>query len=232
MRKILCIGHRGASGLEPENTLRSFRRALELGVDAIELDVQLCDGELVVIHDRRVDRTTNGRGRVARKTFAALRALDAGKGEQIPTLREVFAAVDRRAWINVELKGRGTAHPVAKLVKEFVEERGWRYADFLVSSFHRKELLALAGSAIPLGILFARGPRRLPQRVSEIGAGAVHVGLRHLPRGFIAKAHELGVRVFVFTVNHPADFRRMREAGVDGVFTDFPDRVGSLQEAA
>src|SRR4029453_18194831 len=106
MGEFLCIGHRGACGHEPENTLRSIRRALELRVDGIEIDVRLAGGELVVLHDARVDRTTNGHGYVFRKSLRELRLLDAGKGERIPTLREVFETVDRHAFINVELKGR------------------------------------------------------------------------------------------------------------------------------
>src|SRR5579884_3789243 len=93
-QNFLCIGHRGARGHEPENTVRSVRRALELGADGIEIDVYFVDGELIVIHDPTLDRTTNGRGRIVRKTFAQLRSLDAGKGERIPTLREIFETVD------------------------------------------------------------------------------------------------------------------------------------------
>src|SRR5712675_1536867 len=100
-RKLFCFGHRGARGHEPENTVRSLRKALKLGADGIEVDVYFVDGELVVIHDDTLERTTNGKGRVEKKTFAYLRSLDAGLGEHIPTLREIFRAVDRRAVINV-----------------------------------------------------------------------------------------------------------------------------------
>ncbi|HWB60056.1 MAG TPA: glycerophosphodiester phosphodiesterase family protein, partial [Chthoniobacteraceae bacterium] len=90
MRNFLCIGHRGAKGLEPENTLRSIRRALDLGVDGVEIDAWFVDGEVIVIHDDTLERTTNGHGLVQEQTFDYLRSLDAGKGEKIPTLREVF----------------------------------------------------------------------------------------------------------------------------------------------
>ena len=96
-QKLFCFGHRGACGHEPENTVRSVRRALELGADGVEVDVYFVDGQLVVIHDDTLDRTTNGRGRVDKKSFAELRALDAGRGEKIPTLAEIFEAVNRRA---------------------------------------------------------------------------------------------------------------------------------------
>src|SRR4051812_8026661 len=142
MSGLLCIGHRGACGHEPENTLRSIRRALELGAQGIEVDVHFVGGEIIVIHDAKLDRTTNGKGYVARKSFAYLRSLDAGKGERIPTLREVFETVGRHAFINIELKGRRTAEPVARLIAEFVASRGRQYKDFLVSSFNRRELRA------------------------------------------------------------------------------------------
>jgi len=111
-QRLFCFGHRGARGHEPENTLRSVRKALELGADGIEVDVYFVDGRLMVIHDDTLNRTTNGKGPVAGRTFAELRALDAGKGERIPTLAEVFDAVNHRAVINMELKGPGTAAPV------------------------------------------------------------------------------------------------------------------------
>src|SRR5579862_2625349 len=108
---LFCFGHRGAAGHEPENTLRSVRKALELGANGIEVDVQLADDHLVVIHDATLDRTTDGTGAVAEKSFACLRSLDAGRSERIPTLEEVFDAVNRQAVINVEFKGPGTAPP-------------------------------------------------------------------------------------------------------------------------
>lgn len=222
---MICIGHRGARGHEPENTLRSVRRALDLGAEGIEIDVYAVDGELVVFHDAKLDRTTNGRGRLTRKTFAYLRTLDAGKGEQIPTLSEVFDAVNRRAFINVELKGRRTAEPVAELIEQYVRERGWSYEDFLVSSFHRRELRALVGRPIRLGVLFARSARRFAGIAAQLGAYSIHPNLRAANTRVVGAAHKLGLKVFVYTVNKPSDIARMRALGVDGVFTDFPERV-------
>ena len=138
---MLKIGHRGAMGHEPENTLCSFQKALELGVDMIELDVYvLKTGELVVIHDDKVDRTTNGHGYVIDKSFKEIRSLDAGQGEKIPTLNEVFGLVDKKVPINVELKGEGTAIPVAKLIEQYINDKGWTEEHFLVSSFDHPEL--------------------------------------------------------------------------------------------
>lgn len=222
---MICIGHRGACGHEPENTLRSVRRGLELGAHGIEIDVYFVDGELIVIHDAKLDRTTNGTGYVARKTFAHLRTLDAGKGEQIPTLREVFETVNRNAFINIELKGRRTAGPVSALVGEFVKERGWRYEDFIVSSFNRSELRAISDLRIPIALLLTRPTRLYGLSARRVRACAVNPGARYCSAKFVEDAHRRGLRVFPYTVNTPAEIERLRHAGVDGVFTDFPERV-------
>ncbi len=140
-RRILKIGHRGACAYAPENTLASFAKALELGVDMVELDVFCCrSGELVVIHDESVDRTTNGKGLVAEMDYDALCRLDAGCGEKIPLLSEVFDLVDRRTKINIELKGEAVASSVVILIEKYVREKGWHYDDFLVSSFDHSQL--------------------------------------------------------------------------------------------
>ena len=225
MGDVLCIGHRGACGHEPENTLRSIRRALELGADGVEIDVRFVDGELIVFHDARLERTTNGRGDVARKRFAELRALDAGKGERIPTLREVFELVARSAFINIELKGRGTAAPVETLIREFVDRHGWSYEHFVVSSFHRTELRAVNEPRIPIALLLTRPTRLSMLSARRVRAVAVNPALRYVTRGFVEDAHRHGLKVFVYTVNDPADLARMRTLGVDGVFTDFPERA-------
>lgn len=225
MSSFLGIGHRGAAGYEPENTLRSIRKALELGAKAVEIDVYQVEGHLIVIHDSTLERTTNGRGRVMRKTFAQLRTLDAGKGEQIPTLEEVLDLVDRRALVNVELKGRHTALPVKALIDHYVKRRGWSHEDFLVSSFQHRELTTLAHSGIPLGILFSKSPRHFAKLASLMGATSINLCAKHVTSAAINRAHDLGLKVFVYTVNAPADISRLREMGVDGVFSDFPDRV-------
>ena len=225
MKDFVCFGHRGARGHEPENTLRSIRRALELGANGIEIDVWFVDGELVVFHDAKLERTTNGSGPIARKKFAYLRTLDAGQGERIPTLREVFETVDRRAVINVELKGPRTAGPVAALLREFVDRCGWSMADFLVSSFSRRELRAIEDAEIPIALLLARPSRLCWMNARRVRACAVNPAFRYTTKPFIDEAHRRGLRVFVYTVNESADIARLREWGVDGVFTDFPDRA-------
>ena len=222
---FLCIGHRGAAGHEPENTLRSIRRALELGAHGVEVDARFIDGELIVFHDDRLDRTTNGRGSVSRQRFAHLRSLDAGKGERIPTLREVFETVDRRAFINVELKGRRTAAPVQALIAEFIDGRGWSAGHFLVSSFHRRELRAITDPRIRIGLLLTKPTPLYHVSARRVRAWSVHPAARFATEQFVADAHRRGWKVVPYTANTFADIARIRATGADGVFTDFPERV-------
>lgn len=225
--RLFCFGHRGAAGHEPENTLRSVRKALDLGADGIEVDVYFVDGELVVIHDATLQRTTNGSGRVADKSFAQLRALDAGRGEQIPTLAEVFDTVAHRAVINVELKGPRTAAPVAMLVSDYVQRRGWRWEEFLVSSFDHKQLKEAqrCAPALRIGALINRVPPDHAAFAERLGAYAVNPNRLCVTRALVTDAHKRGLNVFVFTVNEPKDIARMKAFDVDGVFSDFPGRV-------
>ena len=225
MSNFLCIGHRGARGYEPENTLRSIRRAFELGAHGVEIDVWYVDGELIVIHDATLQRTTNGRGFVSRKSFEQLRALDAGAGERIPTLREVLETVEGLGFINIELKGRKTAQPVSALLEEFVEKRGWSYESFILSSFHRSELAQICNPAIRIGMLCAKPTPLYYLSARRLGAWSIHPSARHTTARFVENAHRRGYKVFVYTVNSPLEIERMRAIGVDGVFTDFPDRV-------
>lgn len=214
-------------GHEPENTLRSFRRAIELGADAIELDVQLVDGQLVVFHDRFLGRTTNGFGFLARKRFDELRKLDAGKGERIPTLPEVLNLVARRVWVNIELKGHGTAKPVVALLENYVGHRGWRWEDFLISSFDHDQLRVVQRlqPALRLGMLFNKSPHDAVGRAAALGAYSLHLPRLGVKAELVHAAHEACLKVFAYTVNALHDLARMHRLGVDGVFTNYPDRV-------
>ena len=225
---MICFGHRGACGHEPENTIRSVRRALDLGAQGIEIDVRNVGGELLVFHDARLERTTNGRGYLSRQPLEYLRALDAGYGERIPTLLEVCRAIDRRALLNIELKGRRTAALVAALIEDLVREEGWAYEQFIVSSFLRRELWALrrvGAPQIPVGLLLARPTRFYRRAARLLQATSVHPALRYVTERLVDDAHADGRKVYVYTVNDPADLARMRALKVDGVFSDFPERV-------
>ncbi len=226
-QRLFCFGHRGARGHEPENTVRSVRKALELGADGIEVDVYFADGQLVVIHDDTLERTTNGRGRVMKKSFAYLRSLDAGCGEYIPTLAEIFDTVDRRAVINVELKGPHTAAPVTALIVEYVKRHDWSFDDFLVSSFNHARIreAKLCCPQHRIGPLITKVPRGVAKFAETLGAWSLHADKRCVTSELVADAHGRGLKVFVYTINLPGEIARMKKMGVDGVFSDFPDRV-------
>lgn len=227
VEKMIIFAHRGARGHAPENTLLAFGRALELGAKWIELDVYPVENDLVVFHDLRLERTTDGHGFVWEQPLAALRALDAGQGEKIPLLAEVFDLVGPDIGVNVELKGFGSAQPVAALLRQRLTQKSLRPENCLVSSFIHEELRTFRALMpdIAIGALTASLPVDLARFAEELGAYSVHVAIDCINRGFVDDAHGRGLKVFVYTVNHPAEFAWMRALGVDGVFTDFPDRI-------
>lgn len=227
MKKVICIAHRGASGHEPENTLSAVEKAIELGADWIEVDVYAIEGELIIIHDERLERTTNGAGYVRDKSLAYLRSLDAGKSQRIPTLREVIDSTERRAGINIELKGPRTASLVVSLIEEYVKERQWNYDQFIVSSFNRRQLRKVRklNPRIRIGILIDRPRRHYAIFARRYNAYSVHVQINLASARFVARAHERGLRVSVYTINNLEDIDRLQAVGVDGIFTDFPELV-------
>lgn len=221
---MICIGHRGAMGYKPENTLASFQLALDMGCRWLELDVYAVEGELVVIHDDTLERTTNGGGNVMDRSLDYLRSLDAGDGQQIPLLSEVIDLVARRAVINVELKGPGTAETTSRLLDAYCG-RGWSAEDFLLSSFKHEEL-ALGDPAYRRGALFGRrGDTDYVAAARALGAWSINLDLRTANEDVVTAAHDAGFKVLIYTVNETDDIARMRALGVDGVFTNYPDRV-------
>lgn len=225
-REFTVLAHRGARGHAPENTFAAFDKALELGAKWLELDVQLHDGKLWVFHDQRLERCTDGTGWLVDHSAGALRKLDAGGGQQIPFLHEVLERLNRRASVNVELKtGDGTAAAVAIALREALAA-GWKAEQFLVSSFHLPELREFKRRIpeIALGVLLCGVPLNLAGAASQLGAQVLSLDRDFADPTLIADAHQRGLRVFVYTVNEPEDIARFRAQGVDGVFSDFPER--------
>ncbi len=227
---MICIGHRGAMGYRPENTLASFELALEMGCPWVELDVYSVEDELIVIHDDKLDRTTDGHGRVETSTVDYIRSLDAGEGQCVPFLREVIDLVDHRAGINIELKGPNTAGPVSRLLNEYCS-RGWDSEEFLLSSFSHSELM-LADPTFRRGALFGRRNSRDSYQVAEaLSAWSINLDLSMVTTTLVEGAHQRGLKVLVYTVNEPDDMQRMVDLSVDGVFTNYPDRLFKLLDA-
>jgi glycerophosphoryl diester phosphodiesterase len=231
----LVLAHRGASNHAPENTLAAFELALEQGAHGIELDAKLsADGEVVVIHDASVERTTDGNGKVSHLTLTALRRLDAGsffsdqfRGEKIPTLAEVFETVGKRAIINVELTnystpGDGLADRVCELVQRFGLQGNVLFSSFLPSNLKRTRSLL---PDTPRGLLALGGWIGWWARSFGFNFGdyqALHPGLGDTTHRQVARVHRLKRRIYVWTVNSAEDMRRLIGWGVDGLITDDP----------
>jgi glycerophosphoryl diester phosphodiesterase len=226
MSEFICFGHRGAKGHAPENTVLSIETALQLGAPWIEVDVFPVEGQLVVIHDRNLERTTNGKGRVDEQPFAYLRTLDAGKGQQIPTLEEVFDVARGRAGVNVEIKHAGAVSLLAAFLRDRFAS-GWQIEKVIVSSFDHRALKAFK-QLVPearIGVLLYGLPLENAACAAELGAYSVHADDDFIDAELVDDAHRRGLKVYVYTVNDLDTLRRMRALGVDGVFSDYPDRV-------
>lgn len=231
----IIFAHRGDCSHAPENTLPAFEMAVEKGTDAIELDVKLsADNQAVVIHDQTVDRTTNGTGRVNRLSLEDLRKLDAGSfldarfaGTRIPTLDEVFESVGRRVLINVELTNYSSPKDqlipiVVEIVKRHRLESEIIFSSFLPANLvHVRELLPKTPAAILCqgGLLGAISRSSLMIKKSP---DLIHPNLIDVNLEFVNREHRRGRRVHVWTVNKEEDMMRLKEMGVDGLFTDDP----------
>lgn len=221
---FIIIGHRGAAGLVPENTLPSFRKAHELGVRVFELDVYRVENALVVIHDDDVDRTTNGTGPVASFPLAALRQLDAGNGAPIPLLDEILDWLPADSAINIELKGPGTARPVAETLHRrpaLVPDR------CMVSSFDHRALTGfrnLSGmDRVQVAPLYHQWRDSWPAVVDRLRTHWLNLNHRIITPERLQAIHAAGVSVLAYTVNTPERARELQSMGVRGVFTDRPD---------
>jgi glycerophosphoryl diester phosphodiesterase len=233
-RSVRNIAHRGASGTFPENTLAAFRAAIEAGAQMCELDVQLTrDRAVVVIHDDTVDRTTDGHGAVADLTLGELKRLDAGarfkdgarRGERVPTLDEVFEAVAGRCALNVELKEAGFEREVAAIMQK------WHATgDSMVSSFDWQalETTRTVDSDILTGVLAEKDPEKLIEAAVRMRAYSVNPRFDMVTSEFCERAHRLGLMVLTWTVDVPELMRYLIDAGVDGIMTNYPERMQSL----
>jgi len=218
---IKAIGHRGAAGIEPENTLRSFRKGIELGVDYVECDVYLTkDGKLVIIHDRNVDRTTNGTGPVEEMTFEEVRSLDAGKGEKVPTLEEVLDVVRGKCSIHIELKGEGTPKPVLELV-----ERKGMLKDVVITSGNTERLKEVRrlNPDVAVEHIFGDPPPDAIERALSVGASRVSVNINHITQEYVDEGHRHGLLVIAWPPNTEEEMKRAMQFGVDMICSDRPD---------
>ncbi len=218
---LFIWAHRGASAFAPENTIAAFHVAEKMGADGIELDIRLSsEGVPVVIHDPRVDRTSDSTGLVHGKTVAELKRLDMGgwmapkfRGEPIPTLEDVLIWLDNRMTVNIELKLPRAMPPVLTLLQKYPQARA------LVSCF--KHPVLEIHPELPRGFLTeSRFWRRALNRAIRSGATAFHPREDRVTPGMVQEAHRAGLKVFPFTVDDPQQAERFCRWGVDGIFTN------------
>lgn len=234
-RRPLVIAHRGASGVLPENTLPAFALAIEQRADMIETDLHRTrDGAIVITHDEDL-AGLGGRGEIADATLAALRSLDAGGGERVPTLDELLDGFGSRIAFNLELKrgsaGRYEGLEAAALAA--VDTRGLQ-ARTLFSSFYDPVLARLRelAPAARVGLLLSRRyPHDAVARAHALGAEALHPEAALVDEAFVEAAHAGGLAVYAFTVDAPAEMQRLLAIGVDGLFTNHPERMRRIVDA-
>lgn len=218
------IAHRGASGDYPENTLLAIEQAIAQGADAIEIDVFAVQDELIVIHDHHLARTTNGSGSIYQYSLAQLQQFDAGRGERIPTLWQVMQCVQNKLWLNIELKGGDTVAPLLKLLQSAEQQLNFNCEQLVISSFNHHLLAALkqARPELKLGALTASLPLDYAGFAVSLQAYSLHCDVSFIDQAFVDDAKSHGLKVYVYTVDHADDIDRLRQYGVDGIFTNFP----------
>ena len=224
MGKFTVIGHRGACAHEPENTLRSVKRAIADGADMIEIDVRLAGGEIVVIHDDTLERTTDGSGSIYEKTFDQLRAVDAGKGEQIPNLGEVLELTLPALPLNIEIKDTAVTAAVCDLLQSVPDLDP---SKIIISSFHEQATREARERLpqIPIGILAHSKGDTLPPMFAlaeELNAMSVHPHVDSVTTELVSQAHDAGLRVLPYTARTLEQLDHLLDCGADGCFADDP----------
>ncbi|RHW38977.1 glycerophosphodiester phosphodiesterase [Neobacillus notoginsengisoli] len=239
--KTLIFAHRGSKGTHPENTLEAFREAIRVGADGIELDVHLSkDGELVIIHDEKVDRTTNGSGKVGQMTLAELKSLDAGSwlswefaGATIPTLDEVLELLKGTGIkLNVEIKSDVIPYEgIEKKVLETIGRHGY-LENTVISSFNHYSVKKIRelNPNMRTAILFMELLYQPWNYAKSVGASALHVHLSVAYSEMAREAPAHGFPIRVFTVNKEKDMRNLFRAGVDTIMTDYPELALAIRD--
>jgi len=222
--KVLIIAHRGASAYEPENTLRSVKKALELGADMVEVDVRASrDGHVVVMHDAVVDRTTNGKGYVKDMTLKELKKLNAGLGERIPTLQEVAELIRGKAQLVVEIKVPGIEKNVLQILKENELDK-----QSLIASFYHpilKRVKELEPN-MRTGAIIASRPMKAAQLALDANSSTLFPKHVYVDLQMVEEAHRYDLAVYPWTIDTLKEIEPLIKMGVDGIVTNKPDVLG------
>ena len=228
--KVMIIGHRGAMGHVAENTIPSIKKAMELGVDGIEIDVFKCKtGELVVFHDEKLDRLTNSSGLIESLELDSIKKITVLDQYRIPTLEDVLILIDGQVKLNIELKGQGTASPTNDIINQYINKEGWTNDKFIISSFKWDELekIRSLNSLIPIAVLVNTrvNPIEALPFARKVKAIAINPNFKDLNQENIKEIQSNGFKVFPYTINELDDIERMIKLGVDAIITDYPERV-------
>ncbi len=221
--KILRIGHRGACGHAPENTLASIKRAITLRCSLTEVDIRrTADDELILVHDERIHSTPHGRGLVSEMTLEEIRKLDVGGGQMVPTLEEVLGTSNGRIGLILELKTKGLAYDICAIVRASGFVRPVIYASFVHEELQHIRRIDPEAKTL---VLFKRLPN--DPGAAALRLQATHVGLRvdMVTKSLVTALHHARLIVFVYTANKPAEIKKMKALGVNGLISDFPDRI-------
>ena len=226
---MLIFAHRGASAIEPENTLAAFEAACKANCDGVEFDIHQVDGKLMVIHDRYLERTTSGNGLLTEYNFSQLRQLDAGNGAQIPTLDEVLAVVANQKTINIELKGISiTDIPfLFNDLDKAITVLNISVKQLLLSSFNH-QLLQVINRQRPkfaLAALTASLPLSNAKYAQQLNAVSANIVIDFVNQEFVDDAHKRGLKVYVYTVDKLSDIKMLKAMGVDGIFANNPEQA-------
>ena len=231
---MLIIGHRGARGYIAENTLESIQKALDLNVDGVEIDVYQCaSGEIVVFHDSKLNRLTSNRGFIEKTNFDELNTILVKGNYKIPTLGQVLELIAGSVLLNIELKGKNTAILTAAILKKYLQNSQSDIKNYIVSSDNWNELTLFKNqnTGIPIGVLshtsllLQKELNDIIEKGKELNAVAIHPKFSLLSKRAIDRMHSSGFLVYSWTINRPKDVKRAIQLGVDGIITDFPDRI-------
>lgn len=224
----LVIGHRGAKGHLAENTLPSIAKAIELGVDGVEIDIFRCaSGELVVFHDKTLDKLTNTTGYIEQLTLDSIQKIEVLNGFTIPTLEEVLDLIKGRVFLNIELKGTQTALLANEVIQNYFEKAEWDSSKIIISSFNWEELKIFysVNTQVSIAVLTEDDPLDAIPIAKQLKASTINPDFASLTASNVSKIKKEGFKIYTWTVNDPQKIAEMMTLNVDGIITDFPERV-------
>ena len=222
------IGHRGAKAWIDENTLESIQKAIDLGVHAVEIDVHTCkSGELIVIHDPTLKRTTNGNGKIAKLSYSQINSFKTTNGHNIPTLEQVLDFCQGKCQIHIELKGKETAIKTATLITNLVNNNKWTYNQLVVSSFKISKLAKIQkqNPNIRLGLIAHKNFNTQLDFAIKNNFYAFYAFHEKLKKPIVKLAKKHGLKIYCWTVNKQFNISKMTSLGVDGIITDNPEKL-------